>query len=159
MKMLQMVADANFHYLHALVAVPSLASPSFFRRAQALQPGTCAKSRRSVLLCRASMTIYPDTCFLKIIYICVICVICVHTIRIGICHQLPNATVHKYSSMFFLPRTSSSATRCRRSSGCARPAALFQQAAVTRRGLSQHHPVYQDGTVTSPKPREIRFNK
>ena len=58
------------------------------------------KSRRSVLLCRASMTIYPDTCFLKIIYICVICVICVYTIRIGIWTTKPNCP---YVAFFHAP--------------------------------------------------------
>lgn len=98
MKMLQMVADANFHYLHALVAVPSLASPSFFRRAQALQPGTCAKSRRSVLLCRASMTIYPDTCFLKIIYVTYVSYVSYVYTLYALAYELLNPTVHMWHS-------------------------------------------------------------
>lgn len=99
----------------------------------------------------AYMTIYPDTCFLKITYASYVCTLYALAYVINYQTQL--------SICGILPRTSSSATGCRRSSGCARPAALFQQAAVTRRGLSQHHPVYQDGTVTSSKPREIRSNK
>ena len=159
MKMLQMEADANFHYLHALVAVPSLASPSFFAVRKHCSQGPAQNPEDLCFYVGRPWQYIQIHVFWKLYtYVSYVSYVYTH-IRIGICHQLPNATVHKYSSMFFLPRTSSSATRCRRSSGCARPAALFQQAAVTRRGLSQQHPVYQDGTVTSPKPREIRFNK
>jgi len=54
------------------------------------------------------------------------------------------------------PGTSSSATGCRRSSGCARPAALFQQAAVTRRGLSKEVNLVSKRIVHHPQSPQCR---
>ena len=93
-----MVADANVHCFHTLVAVPSLAQPKFFfRHVQALHPGTCKSNPEDLWILSRGVHDNISRYMFSENYICVICV---YTIRIGIWTTKPNCP---YVAFFHAP--------------------------------------------------------